>query len=194
MDDERSHLLFVSPRGEEHKFEHPGGIPDVLDESGRQLYMDSFILFALPIDLDTVRRLRLRSLTEILIHYTRSRRHWVASDVLGVQVDKLMWFITENTPKDQSIPSFPWELPDMSCSKAPSFVYDSWRKKMGLPCRYPEELDEASTDLKLLNVRRASTIANVKALLEEQHLWQWHNTRATIPTAPDQDDQSGGSD
>ncbi|CAG9981953.1 unnamed protein product [Clonostachys byssicola] len=69
-----------------------------------------------------------------------------------------------------TIPSFPWSRPE-HFSRTPSFIYEAWRKKMDLPCGYPEELDEASTDLMVSNAED-STIDTVRAFLEEKHLWQ----------------------
>jgi hypothetical protein len=94
----QDHLSFVSLRSEKYKFEYSGGIPNGLDESSRQLYMDSFILFALPINPDTLGKLRLKSMTRVLTAYTQERRQWVPSDELSIRVDNLTWSLACKSP------------------------------------------------------------------------------------------------
>ncbi|VUC24283.1 unnamed protein product [Clonostachys rosea] len=195
MNNLRNHLSFVSRRHGDYKFEHVGGLPDRLDENGRQLYMDSFIVFALPIELETVGKARLECLTERLNYCMRARIQWIPSEMLSILVDEVMWLLAKYVPSYESAPPFPWEIPEWeSCSKSPSFIYKAWRKQMKLPCGYPKKEDDASTDLMLSDALRLSTPATMRAFLEEQHLWQWYNTRATIPRVLSQHGQTGTSE
>lgn len=85
------HKQMVSLRGKEYTFNLEGELPDWRDEPSRQLYIDSFILFALPVDSDTVRKYRLQGMRTVLEHLTWNRFQWFYSAMFSIKVDHVMW-------------------------------------------------------------------------------------------------------
>ncbi|CAH0036837.1 unnamed protein product [Clonostachys solani] len=177
------HMQMVSLRGKEYVFNLEGGMPDWREEPSRQLYMDSFILFALPVDSDTVGTYRLKGMKTVLEHLTRNRYQWLHSGMFSLKVDHVMWTdIFSAYMPGQPKPKFPWKVPELSSlTGLPSFVYKAWRTGMGLTCGYPSLKDETSTELALSNVSRMSTEERVRSFLEYERLEQWCTTRGVMP-------------
>ncbi|CAH0016935.1 unnamed protein product [Clonostachys rhizophaga] len=85
------HLQMVSLRGEEYVFELKGMMPDGLIEVYRQLYMDSFLIFVLPVDVENIKYFRAWSVREALNFCTDLRLHNIPSDLLSMKIDKIVW-------------------------------------------------------------------------------------------------------
>lgn len=85
------HRQMVSLRGEEYVFELKGMMPDGLIEMYRQLYMDSFLMFVLPVDAETIGNFRAKSVRKVLNVLTVARSHKIPSDVLSMRIDKTVW-------------------------------------------------------------------------------------------------------
>ncbi|CAH0015817.1 unnamed protein product [Clonostachys rhizophaga] len=179
---ELDHKEIVSLRGKEYAFNLEGELPDWRDEPSRQLYMDSFILFALPVDPDTVGEYRINGMKDVLEHLTRSRFQWFQSAMFSIKVDHLMWNRIFTTYMPGGQPKFPWKVPEFSSQRGlPSFIYKACRTGMGLTCGYPSFKDETSTELALSNVSRMSTEERVRSFLKNERLEQWCSTRGVMP-------------
>lgn len=85
------HRQMVSLRGEEYVFELKGMMPDGLGEMYRQLYMDSFLMFVLPVDAETIGNFRAKSVRKVLNILAVARFHKIPSDVLSIRIDKTVW-------------------------------------------------------------------------------------------------------
>ncbi|CAG9995965.1 unnamed protein product [Clonostachys byssicola] len=85
------HLQMVSLRGEEYVFELKGMMPDGLIEVYRQVYMDSFLIFALPVGVKNIRYFREWSVREALNFCTDLGIHNIPSDLLSMKIDKIVW-------------------------------------------------------------------------------------------------------
>uniref|UniRef100_A0A8H7TV02 Uncharacterized protein n=1 Tax=Bionectria ochroleuca TaxID=29856 RepID=A0A8H7TV02_BIOOC len=168
------HRQMVSLRGEEYVFELKGMMPDGLGEMYHQLYMDSFLMFVLPVDAETIGNFRAKSVRKVLNVLTVARFHKIPSDVLSMRIDKT----------GQVEPEFPWPIPraDPAAPRAP--MLQAWRRKMGLSCEDETLMDSSSTDSMLSNVVRLSTQEKIQEFLEEQQLTEWYTTRATLPKKP----------
>ncbi|CAI6093278.1 unnamed protein product [Clonostachys chloroleuca] len=154
------HKQMVSLRGKEYAFNLEGELPDWRDETSRQLYMDSFILFALPVDSDIVGRYRLQAMTTVLEHLTRHRYQWLQSARFSIKVDHVMSTETKG-PLECARAVFP--------RGSTILIYKAWRTGMGLTCGYPSFKDETSTEAMLSDVSSLST--------EER----WCTTRGVMP-------------
>ncbi|KAK7209511.1 hypothetical protein V2G26_016689 [Clonostachys chloroleuca] len=180
------HRQMVSLRGEEYVFELKGMMPDGLIEMYRQLYMDSFLMFVLPVDAETIGNFRAKSVRKVLNVLTVARSHKIPSDVLSMRIDKTVWtwMFMEYLPQCQVEPEFPWPIPRADPAAPPAPMLQAWRRKMGLSCEDETQRDSSSTDSMLSNVVRLSTQEKVQEFLEEQQLTQWYTTRATLPKKP----------
>ncbi|CAH0039527.1 unnamed protein product [Clonostachys solani] len=180
------HLQMVSLRGEEYVFELKGTMPDGLIEVYRQLYMDSFLMFVLPVDSETIGSYRSKSVWSILNFCIEERHHRTPSSLLSMRFDRTVWdwMFAVYLPQGQAAPAFPWPMPPRDPAEPPSPILQAWRRKIGLSCEDETPKDSSSTDSMLSNALRLSTQEKVQEFLEEEQLTQWYTTRATLPKKP----------
>ncbi|VUC24698.1 unnamed protein product [Clonostachys rosea] len=182
------HSNMVSLRGKEYAFELKGQMPDGRNEVYRQLYMDTFLLFALPINPQILGDCRVAAVQMSFNSFVRDRLQKLSSEFISMRMDKTLWqyIFAKYLPQGQLAPAFPWELPQNNPASAPSAMYKAWRRKMGISYGYKVLSDSTSTDAMLAKVSAASTREKVRGFLKEQQQWQWYTTRATMPKRPPQ--------
>lgn len=86
------HLDLESLRGPKYVFTPgPNGIPDCTDEYARRVYMDSFLLYAIPVTNEDISDLRTAMTVELFKVLMTDQFMWVADDWLNCMVDFHLW-------------------------------------------------------------------------------------------------------
>ncbi|CAH0016933.1 unnamed protein product [Clonostachys rhizophaga] len=147
------HLDLESLRGPKYVFTPgPNGIPDCTDWHACRVYMDSFILYAIPVANEDISNLRTKVTVELFKVLMTDRITWAADDWVNCIVDFHVWDeIFEQYAEPDERPQFPWKIIPHDQSKPVSLMYRSWRESLNLEFDMTGPIKDSNTSKGTMN-------------------------------------------